>query len=146
MAWAAVAATAVSALGTMQSAKAQSASDEGQAAVLGQQATSTRQQSTIDAEDFLRAQRRTLATSRAARSASGVQPFAAGSALAVDEDLVREIAYQTAKIRRGGEIEAHRLDQQASLFRSGASGARKAGGIGGLTTILGGASTTFGGS
>lgn len=141
---AAVAGTAVTALGQQRQAGATAQSEEFQANVLDQQANRARQQANLDAKEFLRDQQRTLGTSRAARAASGVDPNV-GSAQLVDDDLVTEIALQTAKIREGGQVTATRAEQEAAMRRASARSARTGGLLSGGGTLISGLGRTFGG-
>lgn len=116
-----------------------------QSKVAEQQADFARKQSEIDAKEFARDQRRILGQARAARGSAGVQ-LSAGSPLAVDDETLEEIIFQTERIRRGGAVQGARLDQQAQLDRA----AGRSGLVSGLTsagsTILGADFSSFGGA
>lgn len=109
--------TAVSAVGTVASGVMQARQASQQAAVLRQQADFDRKQADIDADEFKRRQRRLLASARAARGASGVD-LLSGSPLLVDDDMIAEIEFQTERVRRAGQVQATRLEQQAGFVQS----------------------------
>lgn len=111
-----------SAVGTIGGGIMQARQASQQAAVQRQQAEFARKQSEIDAREFRRRQMRLLGSARAARGASGVD-LLSGSPLLVDDDTIEEIVFNTERIRRGGEVQATRLEQQASLTSASGSSA-----------------------
>lgn len=131
----------VSAAGAVASGVMQMRQASQQSAVMRQQADFTRKQAAIDAEEFKRRQRRLLASARAGRGASGVD-LLTGSPLMVDDDSIAEIVFQTERVRRTGEVQATRLDQQAQLVRSQGRGALGSSLLSAGGTLLGG----FGGT
>ena len=120
-----VATLALSAAGTIASAKSQAASLNYQAEVARQQAARERQIAERDAQIFRRNQRKVLAASRARNAAAGVQ--LAGSALLTDNQMIDEIELGTATIRAMGQAKATQLEQQAALNRARAGAARNQG-------------------
>ena len=94
------------------------------AAVDLQRAQREREASGLEASQFVKQQRRQLATARTGRLASGVTM--SGSPLLVDEDTINEIAFNEALIRSGGETRATRLEQSAALSKSRAQSERTA--------------------
>lgn len=106
-----------------------------QAKVQRQQADFTRRQSEIDADEFKRRQRRLLGSARAARGASGVD-LLQGSPLLVDDDTITEIVFGAESIRRGGQVQATRLEQQAGLTQAAGTGALLGGVASGASTVL----------
>ena len=145
MAWAAVAAAGLQVAGSLQQGRAAAGAHTYNAQALEQRAGYTQAQANADALEYLRDQRRTMGTARAARGASGVVP-STGSAFLTDQDMQREMLFQAAKIRRGGEVEAQRLRQQAGLERYGARAAKTSGLLGGGGALLSGFSNLYQGS
>lgn len=113
----ALAAVAISTIGTVGSGVAAFQQGRAQAKVQEQQATFSRQQAEIDADEFRRRQRRLLGTARATRGATGVD-LLSGSPLLVDDETIDEIVFQTERIRQGGDIMGTRLEQQAGFSRA----------------------------
>ncbi len=111
------AATAVSAVGSIQAGQAAKNQANVQAAIYGQQAERERQVAAANEVDFRRQQAKQMASRRAIMGASGVDP-GSGSPLLVSEDFAGEIELQALRIRNGGEVSATRLDQQATLTRA----------------------------
>ncbi len=142
--WVQAAGLALSVIGQVQQGQAAKQASEGQATVLQQQARHEERQAEIDAGEFRRDQLKVLGSSRAARGASGVQ-LTTGSPLLTDDEMIAEIAFQTTKIRRGGEISAARKRQQADLERSAGRSAGIGGFLGGGSTLLTGGAQAFGG-
>lgn len=129
------AAAVTSVIGSIQAGRGQRQQAEFQADVAQQRATSERQTSEAEAQDFLRNQRRLLSTARARRAGSGVD-LTSGTPLLVDDETIDEIALQTARIRQGGEVQATRLEQGAQLRRAQGRAAQRAGFLRTGTSLL----------
>lgn len=115
--------SAAGAIAQGQQAKAQA---KFQAAVNEQQAARTRQISAGQEEDFRRRQSRLFAERRAALGAAGVEA-GTGTPLLTFGDFAAETELQALRIRSGGQTQATRLEQQASLTRAGGRAARRRG-------------------
>lgn len=126
-------------LGNLSAGRAQRDQADYQAEIAQQQAGYERAASESEADEFLRSQRRLLATARARRGGSGVD-LTSGSPLLVDEDTIDEIAFQTARIRHGGEVQATRLEQGAQLRRAQGKAAQRASYFRAGSSLLTGAS------
>jgi len=111
-----------SAVGTVGSGVLSFQQARQQWAVQRQQAERARLQADIDAKEFRRRQIRLLGQARAIRGSTGVD-LLTGSPLLVDDDTINEIVFQTENIRRNGQVQATRLEQQASLTRTSGSAA-----------------------
>lgn len=123
--------------GTVLQSRAASKQAEFQSAVQRQQADRERQIAAAQEEDFRRQQSRLLASSRAARGASGVQS-GTGSPLLVAEDFAAETELQALRLRAGGDTQATRLEQQAALTRQGGRSRARSGLLSGIgrTSLL----------
>ncbi len=96
----------------------------------------------VDAATFEREQSAKRARARAQRSGSGVI-VGVGTDLLVQEDISAEIARGKALIKAGGDINAARLNQSASLLEFSGANKRRAGLIGAGTTALTGGARIF---
>lgn len=113
---ASIAGAAMSASSAIQQGKAAKAASEFQAGIMQQQADRERQEAAAKEDDFRVDASRMMARRRALLGARGVE-IGEGSPLAVTEDMAGEIELQALRIRNGGELNATRLTQQASLER-----------------------------
>ena len=116
LAAASIGSAAVGVAGARYSGEASARAAEYNAAVDLQRAQREREASGLEASQFVKQQRRQLATARTGRLASGVTM--SGSPLLVDEDTINEIAFNEALIRSGGETRATRLEQSAALSKA----------------------------
>ena len=140
-----IASAAVSAVGAIQEGLAASQQGKLQAGILGQQATSEREQTAGRESDFRRKQARVQASRRAALGASGVDP-STGSPLLVSADFAGEVELQALRIRHGGEVRATRLEQQARLARLSGRQAQTGGLLRGVGGFLRGGSLLLSGA
>lgn len=123
---ASAAASAVQAVGAIQSGQAQSKQAAYQAQVYQQQAAREREVAASQEEDYRRQQSRLMAARRAALGASGIEA-STGSPLLVSQDFAGEAELQALRIRNAGDVSATRLEQQAGLTRAEGASARTAG-------------------
>ena len=125
----------LSAVGGIQQGRAAQDAANFEADVFNQRARSERQAAGVEAEDFERKFSATRASSIARSGASGIDPTS-GSALLVDEALVREGVLQESRIRHAGQVRGQRLDDQAGLSRQRGKFAKKAANIGAIGSLL----------
>lgn len=118
--------TVVTAAGAMQQGQQEQQAYNYQADVQEQQAKEERVVAATNEANFIEEQRRNMARRRALLGASGVES-SSGSPLLVSEDFAGETALQALRIRRGGEVRATRLEQQAELSRFSGQSARQGG-------------------
>ncbi len=137
----AIAAAAVSAVGSISQGKAAKDAADFQAELGQRQAERERQIAERDAELFARKQSADRAGTRAVRAASGVT--GEGSTLLVDETLIDEALLGEETIRRGGEAKASTLQAEASLARFRGRAARTAGFTKAGSTLLTAAAKAF---
>lgn len=95
---------------------------EYEAKVQEQQAAQEEAKALESERDFRKKQSAALAEYRAAAGAGGVS-LSSGSPLAAFTDFAGETELQAQRIRRGGQISATRLQQQAQLSRMAGSNA-----------------------
>jgi len=133
---AALAGSAVSAMGSIQKGKAEKESADYNAAVRDQQAAADRNVADTESSDYFRKEMRQRAAGIAARGASGVTME--GSPLLVDEATVGEIALGTSRIMHGGERRAKREEQEAALYRKRGENAKTASYYDAGTSLLSG--------
>lgn len=136
-AYAGLAAAAVAAGGAAASAQASSNQAKFKSKEAELQAAHDLAQARIDAKKFSEDEKRKLSRARALRANSGVLT-STGTPLLTDEDLVREIAFNTERLRQGGELRAGSLRNQANLYRSAAGSAQVTGGLRAGSSLLGG--------
>lgn len=139
---AAIAGTAVQAVGAISQARVSKKQASAQAAVQEQQATRERAQAKSDEADFRRRQALAAGTRRAGLGASGARQ-GVGSPLLAEEDFASEIELQALRIRSGGDVRATRLEQQAGLTRSSGRAAQTAGFFRAGSSLLSGAGKVF---
>lgn len=125
----AVGAMALSAVGAISQGISANNQANYQADVARQQAERERQEATIRAEDFTRQESAMMAKRHAALGGSGVEA-GSGSPLLVSEDFAGEAALGAARIVNGGEVNATRLEQSASLQEAAGRNAMRSGIIG----------------
>jgi hypothetical protein len=130
-----------SAVGAVQQGKQQRQAYNYQAEVQEQQAQEERIATATNEANFKEEQRRLLARRRAVLGASGVE-LSSGSPLLVSEDFAGETALQALRIRRGGEVRATRLEQQANLSRYQGRAAKSGGYARAGSTLLSGLGKT----
>lgn len=104
---------AVAAAGTVAAGQAQANAANYNAKALNAKARQEREAAGAEASDFRRAESRKLASTRAARGASGVTME--GSPLMVDDATIREIALGASRLKYRGDVNAARLRDEASL-------------------------------
>lgn len=150
-----IAGTAVSAIGAIGSAKAQSAAASYNAQIADRDVVVADQnrklaieQARIDAEDKRRDNRRVLSSMRAAYGASGLE--LAGSPLDVLEDTAIEQELDAQRVEfegrargREGALQMLGLQESATLSRMEAKSAKSAGYMGAIGAGLSGAGTTL---
>lgn len=151
----AIGGTAISAIGAIQSANAQSAAARYNAQIADRDAVVAEQNrklalqtARIDAEDKRRDNRRVLARIRTQYGASGLS--LAGSPLDVLEDTAVEQELDAQRVEfegrargREGALQVLGLQEDAALSRAEASSAKTAGYIGAFGTALSGAGTAL---
>lgn len=127
----------VGAFGTMQSANAEAAALNYNAAVNERNAATSLNQSEAEIKDQRRENRRQMSSIRNAYGASG---FAMeGSPLDVLEDTAIEQELDVRKIDYQGRMRAQGYKEQSVIDRMGAKNVRKAGKIGAVAQLIGGA-------
>lgn len=134
---------ALGAFGAIQQGKADKHQADFAARVNEQQAAREREISALEERDFRKTQRRNFAERRAAMGASGVD-LSSGSPLDAVSDFAAEAELQALRIRKGGEIKATRLDQQAELNRRAGKSAQRRGLFRGGASLLSGLGGVFG--
>jgi hypothetical protein len=130
---------AVAALGAIQSANAQAAAANYNAKVAKRNRDEAIGQTHAAIADKVMENNRQMGSIRAAYGASGLQLD--GSPLDVLEDTATEQAYDVAKIRYKGRMQAAGYSEQAALSKLEAKSAKTAGYIGAASAIIGGVST-----
>jgi len=118
--------TVVSAIGAIQGGKAERRQADYQSQILQQKAAQEQLTAQQEEEDYRRRQRHLLAEQRAVLGGSGVL-LSEGTPLLLAADAASEIEYQALKVRRGGAIQATRLEQEAQLRRMSGKSAEKSG-------------------
>lgn len=141
----AIAAAVVSAIGVIQQGQASKKAANFQASVQLQQAAREREIAAANEQDFRRGQSRLMAQRRATLGGSGVQ-IGTGSPLIGSEDFTSETELGALRIRAGGETQATRLEQQASLTRFEGKQAQTASFFRAGSSLLNGFSKAFPGS
>lgn len=111
----AIAGAAMQAYGAIQQGNAAKASADFQSEQLRQQAERDRQIANQQSQDFARNEERRRATLRANVAGSGVT--LEGTPLAVLGDMAQEAEFQQLRIRAGGETQATRAENQATISR-----------------------------
>jgi hypothetical protein len=137
--------TVVSAIGQNNAGKAEQQAANYNARVAEMNAAAEQDRAGVEADDYRRQQSRKLASSIAARGASGVA-IGSGTPLMVSEDVVREIELGASRIGHEGATKANAYRNQATLDRVSGKNARKAGRIAAGATLLSGGARAFGGS
>ena len=132
------ASAAVAAAGTVASGMAARGQTKAQSKVLKQQAEQERRRSLEKERDFRRRQRRLQASVRAAGGARGILQET-GSPLLAERDFKTETELMADRIRRGGDLSATRLEQQASLMKQAGGTEFATGLIGAGGSLLSGA-------
>lgn len=132
-----IAGTVIGAVGSFTQGSSESSSASYNAAIARQQADRERQNAEIEARNFRRRQNALLASARARRAGSGVNP-AVGTSLLTDTDFVKEIELGTQTIRNSGAVSATRLEQQANLYRRSSRYSQTGGLLRAGTTLLSG--------
>ena len=130
---------AAGAIGEGQSGKSQAYF---QARVSKQQANQQRELSAESERDFRKDQAAKLAEREAALGASGTQTNT-GTALLSASDFAAETELNAQRIRRGGDVRATRLDQNADLLRKGGASALDRGYSRGGASLLSGIGSAF---
>lgn len=143
IAYAALAATVVSAYGQVQAGNAQKKAGEFNVAVEEQNAAQARSAASAQANQVDRDNRRKIAEAMAAYGASGVNPNQ-GSPLDVLSDLATEGELSKRIVIYQGEITARGNEQQGALDLMQGKAAQTAGYINAGATILGGAAKIAG--
>ena len=133
--------TAVSAAGMIQQGQAAQRQGAFNAAMAAAEAERARKQASIDAKEFAGRQSRVMATRRSLMGATGLS--GEGTPLLVDTAMNDEIAFQTEKIRAGGEAEGWALDQEAKMSMMRGQSQRTASQWGAGGTLLTGAVRPF---
>jgi len=128
----------ISAMGAIQAANAQAASAQYNAKVAESNRRAALRQTQVAVEDKQAENRRQLGSIRAAYGASGL--MLDGSPLDVLEDTAQEQAFDVAKIRYKGKMQAEGYSEQAALYRLEAKSAKRAGWIGAGSALIGGLS------
>ena len=108
---------------------------DAQANIAGEQAARERELAGFSEQDFRRRQSAALGEFKAARGASGTVS-GTGTDLLASEDFLNEVELQALRIRKGGQVQASRLEQQADLLRSAGRSARTAGYARGGASLL----------
>ena len=139
---AAIAGAAISAVGAVSQGMAAKSQGKYQAKVLQQQAEYERQLAAQKASEYQREQSRLMAMRRALLGGTGTEA-SSGSPLLVSSDMAREIAYNTKKIKAGGEASATRLDQQAAQAKFGGKQGLYEGIGGAASSLITGASSFY---
>ena len=132
---AAIAGTALSAFGALSSGAAAQKQAQFNARQAQQEAQRRDQIATTEASDFRKRQAHVLARQRALMGASGLDP-GSGTPLLVAGETAGEIELQARRILAGGQAEATRLRNQATLSRASGRAARTAGVLRGGALLL----------
>lgn len=114
---------AIGALSQGQSAREES---DFKARVLQQQAARDREVAAEQKRDFDKNQSALLAQRRAELGGAGIAS-GTGTSLITEEDFLREAALQAERIRKGGEISATRLEQEAKFTKAAGKSTQKRG-------------------
>ncbi len=134
-----VAAAAVAGAGaTAASAAAARGQAKAQSKVMKQQAEQERRRALEKERDFRRRQRRLQASVRAAGGARGIE-MGTGSPLLAERDFSTETEVMADRIKRGGDLSATRLEQQASLIKQAGQAEFATGLVGAGGSLLSGA-------
>lgn len=139
-----LAGSVMGAIGQMNAGKAEAQAARYNAQVNEMNAAAERDKAAVEADDFRRANSRKVASSIAARGASGVD-LGSGTPLMVSEDVVREIELGASRIGHDGATKSTAYKNQATLDRAKARNASAAGRIMAGSTLLSGAARAFGG-
>lgn len=136
--------TILSAMGSMQQAKAQQRAAEYNAKIADAEAHAEREAAGAEADDYRRKQRAARASATAERAASGIQ--LSGTPLLIDEDILGEIDLGAARIGHQGQTRATARENEASLERAKAKNYGKAGKLAMLTGFANAGSSLLGGA
>ena len=113
-----------------------------QADIARDQAASAREIAEASERDFRRAQSAALGEMRAARGTSGTES-GTGSSLLSARDFDTEVEIQAHRIRKGGQVQSTRLEQQADLYRKAGRSAQQHGSARAGSSLLSGAAEFF---
>lgn len=136
--------TILSAVGSMQQAKAQQRAAEYNAKMAEVEAAGEREAAGAEADDYRRKQRAVRASATAERAASGIQ--LSGTPLLIDEDILGQIDLGAARIGHQGQTRATGLENEANLERAKAKNYGKAGKLALLTGFAQAGSSLLGGA
>ena len=134
-----IASQALSAASTYAQAQAQAQAYEASARAAEQQAQAQRKKGEYQAGVIRDKGQSVLSTQRARYGASGVAMT--GTPLEVALSTTRDVEMDALMARYNAEVDARRSEGQASIYRSQASAASRAGTIGAVGTLLTGAAT-----
>lgn len=128
----------VGAIGQIQAGNAAAAAGNYNASISDQNASRIRAEAAVEVADKQREIRKQLGSIRAAYGASGID--FSGSPLDVLADSATEGAWDVTKIKYKAEVAAVDQENQANLYRMGASSAQTAGYLGAGASFLSGVS------
>ena len=114
---------AASSISQSHDAKKQARAQENSARAEAQNA---REIAAATERDFRRRQSQAFGELLAARGTAGTE-FGTGSSLIAAGDFAAETELQAMRIRKGGEVQSTRLEQQADLYRKAGSSAQQRG-------------------
>lgn len=134
-----IASQAMSAASTYAQGQAQASAYEASARAAEQQAQAQRKKGEYQAGVIRDKGQSVLSTQRARYGASGVAMT--GTPLEVALSTTRDVEMDALMARYNAEVDARRSEGQASIYRSQASAASRAGTIGAVGTLLTGAAT-----
>lgn len=123
-----------------QDAKKQGAAEAG---IARDQAANAREVAAATERDFRRSQSAALGELLAARGTSGTES-GTGSSLIAGQDFQTEIEIQAQRIRKGGQTQSTRLEQQADLYNKAGRSAQQRGYTRAGASLLSGASDWYG--
>jgi hypothetical protein len=133
----ALAASILSAASSIKQGQEAKKQGRAQAEIYAEQATRERELAALSERDFRKRQSAALGEFRAASGTSGTES-GTGSSLLVAEDFAAETELQALRIRKGGQINATRLEQQAGLTRRAGRSAQIQGFARGGASLLSG--------
>lgn len=136
-------AAGASAAGQISDANAEKKQMDFQSRVASQQAESERQVAADQERDYRKAQSARLAEFRAGLGASGTSS-STGTPLLALADFEGETELNARRIRSGGEIRSRRLDEQGDFYSSAGRSAQSRGYARAGSSLLSGASSSFG--
>lgn len=135
MAWMAIVAVALSAAQQMKQGRQEEKFNNFQAAQATADANAEREQGQVEANKIRKAGKYTRAEATSALAAGGVE-VGAGTALKIDQQIVRNVEEDALQQILFGDRKGERLDQEAAGLRAAGKNAKQRANVGAVTSLL----------